>query len=127
MFYQKMILVIAAVVLIVLLVFFGFYLKKSKQSETWPPIVGKCPDYWVDLSSNGSACFNSHSLGTCNIPTKDSTDKNTMNFDISPFNSDTTNCSKYKWATACGVTWDGITYGVPNPCVSEPESTTTTV
>jgi hypothetical protein len=25
-------------------------------------------------------------------------------------------CNKYNWANTCGVTWDGITYGVKNPC-----------
>jgi hypothetical protein len=49
-------------------------------------------------------------------------EKNTMNFDAAPFNSDNGLCAKYKWATSCGVTWDGITSGVKNPC----DTTTTT-
>jgi len=119
--FQKIILVIATIVLIILLVLIGFTLSKSDASETWTPIVGECPDYWIDLSGNGEACFNSHKLGKCNIPRDDNDNNNTMNFNQSPFNTDTGNCSKYKWATQCQVTWDGITSGVSNPCdTSEP-------
>jgi hypothetical protein len=80
----------------------------------WPPVIGDCPDYWVDLKGTGEACYNAKSLGKCNLP--GTGEQNTMNFNVSPFNSDSTNCSKYTWATRCGVTWDGITYGVDNPC-----------
>jgi len=120
MSFQKIILMIAIILLIIILVIIGIALSKASDSEIWPPLVGACPDYWVDLSGNGDACFNSKSLGRCNVPT--SGDKGTMNFNQAPFNSETGNCSKYNWATACQVTWDGITSGVPNPC----NTTTTT-
>ena len=118
--FQKTILVVATLVLIVLLVVIGYTLSKTDASETWPPIVGTCPDYWIDLSGNGAACFNSHKLGTCNLPGVGN-DKNTMDFNKSPFNTNTGVCSKYKWANNCKVTWDGITTGISNPCdTSEP-------
>ena len=121
--FQKIILVIATLVLILLLVLIGFTLSKSKKSEAWPPIVGACPDYWIDLSGNGESCFNSHKLGKCNLPGDGNDNNNTMNFNQSPFNTDTGNCSKYKWAKNCQVTWDGITSGVSNPCdTSQPSS-----
>ena len=113
--FQKTILVVATLVLIVLLVVIGYTLSKTDSSETWPPIVGACPDYWIDLSGNGEACVNSHKLGKCNLPGDDK-DNNTMNFNQSPFNTATGLCSKYKWANNCEVTWDGITTGIANPC-----------
>jgi hypothetical protein len=112
--FQKIVLTIAIIVLIIMLVVIGVTLSKSVNSETWPPIVGACPDYWVDLSGNGEACYNIKSLGTCNLPSSDQ--KNTMNFNSDPFTSDNGNCSKYRWANGCKVTWDGVSYGVPNPC-----------
>ena len=112
--FQKIILTIALIVLIILLVVIGVALSKAASSESWPPVVGDCPDYWVDLSGNGEACFNSHSLGRCNIPTEG--EKGTMNFNQSPFTDENGECSKYKWANSCQVTWDGITSGVKNPC-----------
>ena len=117
MIFQKLVLTIAILLLIVMLIVIGIALSKSNARDVWPPIVGQCPDYWVDLSGNGSACFNSHSLGRCNIPLdqKDKT-KSTMNFNQMPFTGDNGLCSKYNWATACKVTWDGITSGVKNPC-----------
>ena len=39
-----------------------------------------------------------------------------MDFTLAPYNGSDSGCQKYKWATSCGVTWDGITSGVINPC-----------
>ena len=124
--FQKIVLIIAAMFLILFLVLIGISLSNSTTSSiNWPPIVGNCPDYWVDLSGNGSKCFNSHSLGSCPnyIPTAD--DKNTMNFNQAPFTGTNGVCAKYKWADHCKISWDGITYGVQNPCTTT-ETTTTT-
>jgi hypothetical protein len=112
--FQTIVLVVSIIVLIIILVIIGITLSKASYEEQWPPVVGECPDYWVDMSGNGEACFNSHSLGRCNIPTEG--DKGTMNFNQSPFTGDNGLCSKYRWATSCKVTWDGITSGVSNPC-----------
>jgi hypothetical protein len=112
--FQKIVLTISLIILIILLVVIGVALSKASYSETWPPVVGECPDYWVDMSGNGESCFNSHSLGRCNIPTEG--EKGTMNFNQSPFTDENGTCAKYKWATSCQVTWDGITSGIKNPC-----------
>lgn len=112
--FQKTIIAIAIIILIIVLVIIGVSLSKSKSDMSWPPIVGECPDYWTDLSGNGEACFNGHHLGRCNIPTEDN--KNTMNFNQSPFTGDNGLCNKSKWANSCGVVWDGITSGISNPC-----------
>ena len=112
--FQKLILTIAIIILIVILVVIGLALSKASVEENWPPIVGECPDYWVDMSGNGEACFNSKSLGRCNIPSEQNT--NTMNFNQSPFTGDNGTCAKYNWAKNCQVTWDGVTTGISNPC-----------
>jgi hypothetical protein len=122
--FQKIILVIAALGLVIILIVIGMSLAKSKTTMVWPPITAACPDYWIDLKGDGESCFNSKSLGRCNLPQKG--DKNTMNFNVSPFNADNGTCSKYTWANRCGVTWDGITYGVENPCSTDTTTTTTT-
>jgi hypothetical protein len=114
MSFQQIILTIAIILLIIILVIIGIALSKASDSEIWPPVVGECPDYWVDLSGNGGACVNTHSLGRCNIPS--SGEQAAMNFDQAPFNTENGSCAKYTWATGCQVTWDGITSGVPNPC-----------
>ena len=112
--FQKIVLTIAIVSLIVTLIFIGFALNKAKQEEQWPPLIGDCPDYWVDLSGNGSMCVNTHSLGKCNVPSQDNT--NYMDFTTSVFTGNNSTCAKYTWATGCNVTWDGINSGVKNPC-----------
>ena len=120
--FQKLVLIIAIILLLVILVVIGIMLSKSNAEANWPPVVGECPDYWVDMSGNGEACFNSNSLGRCNIPGESNkrnnqNNLNTMNFNKLPFTGNEGNCSKYRWATACKVTWDGITSGVKNPCI----------
>ncbi len=112
--FQKIVITVAIIVLLILLIIIGIALSKGAYGETWPPVVGDCPDFWVDMSGNGEQCLNTHSLGTCNISTKDN--PNTMNFNKSPFTGNDGTCAKYKWATQCKVVWDGITSGVQNPC-----------
>lgn len=112
--FQTIVLTSSIVILIILLVVIGITLSKASNKTYWPPIVGDCPDYWVDMSGNGGSCLNSNSLGRCNIPREG--EQGTMNFNQSPFTTSNGTCAKYNWATACQVTWDGITSGISNPC-----------
>lgn len=112
--FQEIIMTIFIIILVIILAYIGINLSKGSKEMPWPPIVGNCPDYWVDLLSNGEACYNAKNLGKCNLPTKDN--QNVMNFNVAPFNSADGLCRKYQWANNCGVTWDGVNYGVSNPC-----------
>ena len=114
--FQKVVLTIAIILLLFTLVFIALALKNSKEEAVWPPLVGDCPDYWLDLSGNGAACVNKLSLGTCNLPSDDN--DNAMDFTVAPFTGSNDTCSKYMWANNCKVTWDGINSGVPNPCAN---------
>ena len=107
--FQKSVLIFATVLLVISLLIVLYILIKNKYSAAnqWPPLVSNCPDYWVDSTGNGSNCVNSKGLGTC---------KNPMDFTKAPYIGKTGSCNKYQWATKCGVTWDGITSGVMNPC-----------
>jgi hypothetical protein len=123
--FQKIVLIMAILFLTLFLVLIGLTLSSSTNTINWPPVVGNCPDYWVDLSGNGSQCLNSQGLGTCRayIPTKNK--QNTMNFSKAPFIGTNGNCAKYRWAKKCKLSWDGLTYGVQNPCI--PTTPTPTV
>jgi hypothetical protein len=113
--FQKTVLLIAIVVLIVALIFIGLALRNSIANQVWPPMVPSCPDYWtIDGSGNNAFCVNVKNLGTCPAPSGQKFLK--MNFNNSPYNGSNGLCSKYTWATSCGLSWDGITYGVDNPC-----------
>jgi hypothetical protein len=122
--FQKIVLTIAIILLICALIFIGVSLAQSTEEESWPPIVGDCPDYWVDLSGNGAMCVNTKSLGTCNIPTSDN--KNSMDFSGSGFSGSNGTCAKYTWANGCGVTWDGVNSGIANPYTTTSSTTTST-
>jgi hypothetical protein len=109
--FQKTVLIIALVILLIVLLVVGGSLMAAKANPTWPPMVPNCPDWWVsDGSGNASRCLNPKSLGTCS--------EKYMDFNKSVFTGDNGACAKYKWASKCNVAWDGITYGVNNPCSS---------
>ena len=114
MTFQKRILTIAVIGLIVLLVVIGISMSKSSSSIVWPPIIGSCPDYWLDLKGDGAECQNVKDLGS-------NTCSKTMDFTQPMYSGEDGLCNKYKWANTCGVTWDGITYGVKNPCDNSAE------
>lgn len=107
--FQSVMLLIAIIALIICLILIGMFLKDSKSSITWPPIIPNCPDFWEDLSGDGSRCSNVKRLGSPVVAT--------MDFTASTYTGSSGKCEKYKWATTNGLEWDGITYGVPNPCL----------
>ena len=129
--FQTTVVVIAIIILLFTLLIIGLALSYAKQ-ESWPPIVPECPDYWVakgssDISGGelgvGPFCVNIKDLGTC--PPKQGQKHLIMNFGASPFTGDEGDCNKYNWANRCNVSWDGITYGVKNPCESSTDENLT--
>lgn len=120
--FQKIVLIIAVIVLIIALVVISFALSNSSDNQVWPPLVPSCPDYWImDGSGNNTICTNIKNLGTCSPQSGNAPaikDHLTMNFNGSTYTGSNGLCAKYNWANTCGLSWDGITYGVPNPCSS---------
>ena len=114
--FQKTVLVIATIILIISLILIGMAFNYAKN-KNWPPSVPKCPDYWIaDGSGNDATCINMKDLGTC--PASNGTKHLVMNFNKAPYNGTDELCAKYTWAKNCSLAWDGITYGVENPCVT---------
>ena len=112
--FQKTVLIIAIIVLILTLIFMGVLLGGS-NGETWPPLVSDCPDWWIaDGSGNNTNCINIKDLGTCSAESGEK--HQNMKFDSQIYTGDNGMCAKYQWAQNCDVSWDGITYGVENPC-----------
>lgn len=126
--FQKIVLTIAIVLLIGMLIVINISLTSATASMMWPPIKTDCPDYWEDLSGNGSQCFNIKDIGTCPSyePKFDANRKplvsSTMNFSGALYTGPNGLCEKKKWAKRCNVEWDGITYGygINNPCSKIP-------
>ncbi len=113
--FQTIVLVVAIIILILILVLIGYALKTSKAAQ-WPPLIGDCPDYWIDMSGNGAMCTNVQNLGNGHCTSSDWDNYYTMDFTNASFLGGNGRCAKYQWAKDCGVEWDGITSGVPNPC-----------
>jgi hypothetical protein len=112
--FQKIVLFSAIIILIIALIIIGIALSYAKNTE-WPPMIPSCPDYWqMDGSGNNATCTNIKDLGTCSTPSGQQ--HLVMNFNGPTFSGANGLCAKYTWANKCGLTWDGITYGVNNPC-----------
>ena len=111
--FQRTVLTIAIILLILSLIFIGNSLRRAKASSSWPPILTKCPDYWTDESEkgDGSACSNLKGLAMTSGCASTNVD-----FSRAPYIGNGGTCAKKKWANGCGVTWDGITSGVKDPC-----------
>ena len=120
--FQKIVLIIAIIILICLLIFISISIKNN-LTEDWPPVIGDCPDYWVDTSGNGGNCINVKNLGTCPSTTKGQ--QLSADFSGSHYNGSAGLCAKWNFARNCNLTWDGITYGgaSDNPCISSDNST----
>ncbi len=135
--FQTTILAVAVVLLILTLIYMAYSINKTNADKTWPPLIGDCPDYWTAVTKEdlaglgissaslgaGPFCANVKNLGTC--PAKAGDKHQVMDFTGAEYTGSKGNCQKYKWATKCGVTWDGITYGVSNPCdkdINQPDT-----
>ena len=42
-----------------------------------------------------------------------------MDFSLPAYSGSNGPCVKFTWANTNKVSWDGITYGVPNPCITK--------
>lgn len=114
--FKKKVIIFFLLLLVIILLIMSYAITKKTNDLKWPPYIANCPDYWLDLASNGSMCYNKHSLGTCSLPRDNN--KNTVDFTSDIYTSSEGDCNKKKWANNCGVSWDGITYGYGknDPC-----------
>ena len=137
--FQTVALSIALFILLISLIAIAISL--SKTSGKYPPTVDVCPDYWSTSTylnpksecmktefgccSDGSLktdadgtncavkCYNTHELGkissTCtSLPFY-------IDVNSAEYIGSTGLCNKQKWASQCGITWDGVT-NVSNAC-----------
>lgn len=110
--FQKIILMIAIVLLLLIFIFITGTLVYAGKDDEDTHIVPQCPDYWeIEETDTGPKCVNVQDLGVCAAAT--GSDHLTIDFNAKNF---TDNCAKYTWANNCNIAWDGLTYGVNNPC-----------
>lgn len=109
------IILVSAIVILILSLYLASRITKSTYAS-WPPNVPSCPDWWVaDGYGDKQTCLNKNDLGSCPANAGEAHQK--MDFNTSNFTGSNGLCNKYKWANNCNVSWDGITYGVKNPCL----------
>jgi hypothetical protein len=117
--YQKITITVA--VILFMIVMFVYVMAIRNNRKSWYPLVSDCPDYWEAIENGeddadaAKKCINTKDLGTCAPPGNE--DHLTMDFGLDEFSGKGGNCNKYNWATNCDILWDGITYGVTNPCL----------
>lgn len=101
---------VAVVTFIITMVVMAYVIRRNRYGTTFPPVIGECPDYWT-ASRDGKAttCHNTMGLGDAincpNVARKGAT----ITFGGPQWLGDEGACNKARWATGCGLTWDGIT------------------
>jgi hypothetical protein len=108
--FHNTVLGVALFILIISFIVIAIKFYRMKNDFVYPPVLPSCPDFWQDQSDKvkGSKCVNTNKLGTCGVEV--------MNFSTSNWTGQRGLCNKKKWATGCGIVWDGITN--KNPCDS---------
>jgi hypothetical protein len=97
--FKKIVLLITFLFLFVIFSFLTYVLYNAKNTYSYAPELSDCPDYFdVKNKNNKVSCYNKQNLGKC---------MDNTHFDSSDFGN--TINDKKKWATSCGISWDGIT------------------
>lgn len=111
--FNTIVLEVATIILILVLVVIGILMYYFSKKSDFPPVVSECPDYWNVESSNEdgdskTVCKNVLKINPNSVSQSNNCAMvNPINF-VGPSDDDTI-CNKYKWATKCGVVWDGVT------------------
>ena len=95
--FQKVVVIVATVALIIMLSVIGYFLDSYTKDIKFPPVDSDCPDYWVVKNKK---CSNPKHLGTCG---------NSKDFTSSIYSGHNGDCLKARWASRCGLSWQGYT------------------
>jgi amino acid transporter len=119
--FQKYLIIITLIIFIICLIIIIVSIHKSNSSQTWPSDIPQCPDYFKveESNANGAICNNIHKLGSEQC-------FGTTNFSKGIFTGNNGLCNKYRWSNKCNIFWDGVNYGVSNPCNTDDDTTDTT-
>ena len=113
--FQRITLLIALIILVIILIFIAGSLAYASKNVPDAPIISQCPDFWeIEETPTGAKCVNIQNLGIC--PAANGDEHLIVDFNSGNF---TNNCAKYTWANNCNIAWDGLTYGIANPCTTE--------
>ena len=110
--FQRVVMIVALILLIVCLIFIGIALYHHRFKEKYPPVVGRCPDYWADISDSKTKdikCQNVLGLGNHTGPNCPGKGGHQTFSNISHWKGKDAICHKAGWARQCNVTWDGVT------------------
>ena len=110
--FQRIVLLIAGILFVGFMITIVYSMIKANTIGEWPPVIANCPDNWV-MGADGKTC---NANGVYKTGTASTCDK------IVPSSSDYSGanglCEKYKWASSCGINWDGISNN-PSVCVQK--------
>jgi hypothetical protein len=101
---------VAFVILILSFIVIAIKFFMMKNDFVYPPVIPSCPDHWQDLSEKGKGtrCVNKNKLGNCG--------NTVMDFSRPQWIGQRGLCNKKRWASGCGIAWDGISN--KDPCSS---------
>jgi hypothetical protein len=104
--FYKNVLISAIVQLIILLAILGTFMSYGNKKIMFPAALSDCPDYYT-LNAVGQ-CESNLAIYQSN-PRCDIGDFTGDTYKVPGMGSTSGVCKKKQWASACKITWDGIT------------------
>lgn len=109
--FQQIVLVVATIILLICLILIGIALYKHRYNEKYPPVIGRCPDYWIDASdtdSNTIICKRNNNKNY-NQNLNRGTGHDEFTYDSSLLHGNHGICERAEKARKVNLSWDGIT------------------
>jgi hypothetical protein len=126
--FQSIVIIILCILLVITLLSF-YYIASTPGKVPYPKTIPMCPDYYYQTTTlpNGSVrCKALPVMEQTLIKYGKNTSCGNPTFTSAYYTGTNAKCLKYTWCKSCGSmpnwdgpAWDGITYGVQNPCASK--------
>jgi hypothetical protein len=125
--FQLVVIIILGILLIITLLAFYYIASSSGNNIQFPPSIPICPDYYYQVKSSNDniICKALPDMEDALIISgldKGLNQNKCFTTDFTPnfYSGSKANCNKYTWYKNCKSipAWEGITYGVKNPCAT---------
>jgi hypothetical protein len=122
--FQLVVIIILGILLIITLLAFYYIASSSGNNIQFPPSIPICPDYYYQVKLPNNENVICKALPDMEEALKKAgvEDNNcfTPYFENNFYSGSKANCNKYTWSKNCKSipAWEGITYGVKDPCAT---------
>jgi hypothetical protein len=123
--FQAIVIIILGILFIITLIAFYYIATARGNNMPFPPSIPICPDYYYQtaLTPDGTVSCKAMPNMVRTLRRSDVNSNECLNptFSSEYYTGTNANCLKYNWSQNCNSipAWEGITYGVHNPCATK--------